>query len=135
MHSIPPILHSDYDMHLTEHLVQGADVWINTLRRAWEDCGTSGTKVLFNGGINLSELDGWWAEAYAPDLAWALGDGKEHGKDPAWDHSEAELPFDKLEREVIPDFYARNDQGIPNAGVARMRENMARLTPSFSADR
>ena len=126
---------SDYDMHLTEHLVQGVDVWINTPRRPWEACGTSGMKVLVNGGINLSELDGWWAEAYAPDLGWALGDGQEHGNDPAWDNAEAELLFDKLEREVIPDFYARNDQGIPSAWVARMRESMARLTPQFSADR
>ena len=66
---------SDYDMHLTEHLVQGVDVWINTPRRPWEACGTSGMKVLVNGGINLSELDGWWAEAYSPDVGWALGDG------------------------------------------------------------
>ena len=126
---------SDYDMRLTEHLVQGVDVWINTPRRPWEACGTSGMKVLVNGGINLSELDGWWAEAYVTDLGWALGDGQEHGNDPAWDHAEAELLFDKLEREVIPDFYARNDQGIPSAWVARMRESMARLTPRFSADR
>ena len=72
---------SDYDMHLTERLVQGVDVWINTPRRPWEACGTSGMKVLVNGGINLSELDGWWAEAYIPDLGWALGDGQEHGNE------------------------------------------------------
>ncbi|MHB1259740.1 alpha-glucan family phosphorylase, partial [Thiobacillus sp.] len=64
----------DYDMHLTEQLVQGVDVWINTPRRPWEACGTSGMKVLVNGGINLSELDGWWAEAYSPEVGWALGD-------------------------------------------------------------
>ena len=73
---------SDYDMLLTEHLVQGVDVWINTPRRPWEACGTSGMKVLVNGGINLSELDGWWAEAYTPEVGWALGDGQEHGDDP-----------------------------------------------------
>jgi starch phosphorylase len=78
---------SDYDMLLTEHLVQGVDVWINTPRRPWEACGTSGMKVLVNGGINLSELDGWWAEAYTPEVGWALGDGQEHGDDPAWDAS------------------------------------------------
>ena len=81
---------SDYDMLLTEHLVQGVDVWINTPRRPWEASGTSGMKVLVNGGINLSELDGWWAEAYTPEVGWALGDGKEHGDDPAWDAVEAE---------------------------------------------
>jgi starch phosphorylase len=126
---------SDYDMHLTEHLVQGVDVWLNTPRRPWEACGTSGMKVLVNGGINLSELDGWWAEAYTPEVGWALGDGQEHGDDPAWDAAEADALYDLLEREVIPEFYTRDEQCIPTAWVARMRESMARLTPQFSADR
>ena len=126
---------SDYDMLLAEHLVQGVDVWINTPRRPWEASGTSGMKVLVNGGINLSELDGWWAEAYTPEVGWALGDGREHGDDPAWDAAEAEALYDLLEREVIPEFYARNGKGIPTAWVARMRESMARLTPRFSANR
>ena len=126
---------SDYDMLLTEHLVQGVDVWLNTPRRPWEASGTSGMKVLVNGGINLSELDGWWAEAYTPEVGWALVDGQEHGDDPAWDAAEAESLYDRLEREVIPEFYARDDKGIPTAWVARMRESMARLTPRFSANR
>jgi len=126
---------SDYDMLLTEHLVQGVDVWINTPRRPWEASGTSGMKVLVNGGINLSELDGWWAEAYTPEVGWALGDGQEHHDDPAWDAAEAEALYDLLEREVIPEFYARDGQGIPTAWVARMRNSMASLTPRFSADR
>ncbi len=120
---------SDYDMLLTEHLVQGVDVWINTPRRPWEASGTSGMKVLVNGGINLSELDGWWAEAYTPEVGWALGDGREHGDDPAWDAVEADALYDLLEREVIPEFYARDKSGIPTAWVKRMRESMARLTP------
>jgi starch phosphorylase len=126
---------SDYDMLLTEHLVQGVDVWLNTPRRPWEASGTSGMKVLVNGGINLSELDGWWAEAYTPEVGWALGDGQEHGDDPEWDAAEAEALYDRLEREVIPEFYTRDEKGIPAAWVARMRESMARLTPRFSADR
>jgi starch phosphorylase len=126
---------SDYDMLLTEHLVQGVDVWINTPRRPWEASGTSGMKVLVNGGINLSELDGWWAEAYTSDVGWALGDGQEHGDDPAWDAVEADALYDLLEREVIPEFYARDESGIPTAWVKRMRESMARLTPQFSANR
>jgi starch phosphorylase len=126
---------SDYDMLLTEHLVQGVDVWINTPRRPWEACGTSGMKVLVNGGINLSELDGWWAEAYTPEVGWALGDGREHGDDPAWDAVEADSLYDLLEREVIPEFYTRDESGIPTAWVKRMRESMARLTPIFSANR
>jgi starch phosphorylase len=126
---------SDYDMLLGEHLVQGVDVWINTPRRPWEACGTSGMKALVNGGINLSELDGWWAEAYTPEVGWALGDGREHGDDPAWDALEADALYALLEREVIPEFYTRNESGIPGAWVTRMRESMARLTPRFSATR
>jgi len=125
---------SDYNMLLSEYLVQGVDVWINTPRRPWEACGTSGMKVLVNGGINLSELDGWWAEAYTPEVGWALGDGQEHDSDPAWDAIEAEALYDLLEREVIPEFYTRDEQGIPSAWVNRMRESMARLTPRFCAN-
>lgn len=126
---------SDYDMLLTERLVQGVDLWINTPRRPWEACGTSGMKILGNGGINLSELDGWWAEAYTPEVGWALGDGQEHGDDPAWDAVEADALYDLLEREVIPEFYNRDENGIPTLWVKRMQESMARLTPHFSANR
>jgi starch phosphorylase len=126
---------SDYDMLLTEQLVQGVDVWINTPRRPWEASGTSGMKVLVNGGINLSELDGWWAEAYTPDVGWALGDGQDHGEDPDWDAAEANALYGLLEQEVVPEFYSRDEQGIPTAWVGRMRESMARLTPRFSTNR
>ena len=126
---------SDYDMLLTEHLVQGVDVWLNTPRRPWEASGTSGMKVLVNGGINLSELDGWWAEAYTPEIGWALGDGREHDSDPAWDAVEADALYELLEREVVPEFYTRNEQGIPAAWVNRMRESMAQLTSRFSTNR
>ncbi len=126
---------SDYDMLLTEQLVQGVDVWINTPRRPWEACGTSGMKVLVNGGINLSELDGWWAEAYTKEVGWALGDGQEHGDDLGWDANEAGALYDLLEREVAPEFYTRNANGIPVVWVGRMRESMAQLTPRFSTNR
>ena len=125
----------DYDMLLTEHLVQGVDVWLNTPRRPWEACGTSGMKVLVNGGINLSELDGWWAEAYTPEVGWALGDGQEHGDDPAWDAADAQALYDLLEKEVIPEFYSRDDRGVPTAWVKRMRASMSQLTPHFSTNR
>ena len=125
----------DYDLLTAEHLVQGVDLWINTPRRPWEASGTSGMKVLVNGGLNLSELDGWWAEAYTPEVGWALGDGREHGTDPAWDAAEAEALYDVLEREVVPAFYARDARGIPVAWIAKMRASMARLTPRFSANR
>ena len=126
---------SDYDMLLAEQLVQGVDVWVNTPRRPWEACGTSGMKVLVNGGINLSELDGWWAEAYTPEVGWALGDGQEHGDSPTHDAAEAEALYELLERKVAPEFYARNENAIPNAWVARMRNSMARLTPRCSSNR
>jgi starch phosphorylase len=131
----PVIFLSDYDMLLTEKLAGGVDVWLNTPRRPWEASGTSGMKVLVNGGLNCSELDGWWAEAYSPEVGWALGDGREHGDDFAWDAAEAEALYGLLEREIIPEFYERDGQGIPGKWVTRIRESMARLTPAFSANR
>lgn len=126
---------SDYDMLMAEQLVQGADVWVNTPRRPWEACGTSGMKVLVNGGINLSELDGWWAEAYTPEVGWALGDTQEHGNDPNWDAVEADALYQILEQEVVPAFYDRNNNGIPELWIKKMRNSMATLTPKFSANR
>jgi starch phosphorylase len=126
---------ADYDMSLAEHLVQGVDLWINTPRRPWEACGTSGMKVLVNGGLNLSELDGWWAEAYRPEVGWAVGDGREHPGDPGLDAREAEQLYQLLENEVVPSFYNRNGNGIPEVWVARMRASMAELTPRFSTNR
>ena len=126
---------NDYDMMLAQELVQGIDLWINTPRRPWEACGTSGMKVLVNGGLNLSELDGWWAEAYSPEAGWAIGDGQEHGDDPSWDAKEAEALYTLLEAEVIPEFYERDESGMPAKWLGRIRESMARLTPEFSATR
>jgi len=125
----------DYDALMAERFVQGVDVWVNTPRRPWEASGTSGMKVLVNGGLNLSELDGWWAEAYSPDVGWAIGDGREHNDDPAWDAAEADALYELLEREIVPEFYKRDADGIPRRWVHRVRESMARLTPAFSANR
>jgi len=124
----------DYDIALAQELVQGVDLWINTPRRPWEACGTSGMKVLVNGGLNLSELDGWWAEAYSEDVGWALGDGLEHDE-AEWDIVEAEQLYQILEEEIIPLFYDRDVSGIPRAWVARMRASMSQLTPQFSTGR
>jgi glycogen phosphorylase len=120
---------ADYDLRLAEHLVQGVDVWINTPRPPWEACGTSGMKVLVNGGVNLSSLDGWWAEAYQEDVGWALeGDGHD-------DASDASRLYELLERDVVPSFYDRDAQGIPRSWVARIRASMASLTPMYSTNR
>jgi starch phosphorylase len=124
---------ADYDMGVTEHLVQGVDVWLNTPRRPWEASGTSGMKTLVNGGLNLSVLDGWWAEAYRPEVGWAIGDGAEHG--PEHDGADAEELYRILETEVVPTFYRRDAQGIPRAWVVTIRESMASLTATFSATR
>ena len=126
---------SDYNMLVAEQLVSGVDVWVNNPRRPWEASGTSGMKVLVNGGLNLSELDGWWAEAYTPNVGWALGDGQEHDADTSWDEHEAMQMYDLLENEITTEFYHRNEQGIPEKWVARMRESMSGLTPFYSTNR
>ena len=126
---------NDYDMMLAQELVQGIDLWVNTPRRPWEACGTSGMKVLVNGGLNLSELDGWWAEAYSPKVGWAIGDGQEHGEDSGWDAKEADTLYSLLEAEVVPEFYERDKSGMPSEWLGRIRESMAELTPEFSATR
>ena len=126
---------SDYDMLLTEQMVGGVDVWVNNPRRPWEACGTSGMKVLANGGLNLSELDGWWAEAYRPEVGWALGDGREHGDDPGLDAAEAAALYGILENEVIPAFYTRGSDGLPAEWLSKMRQSMTTLTANYSAHR
>ncbi len=124
----------DYDISLAQELVWGVDVWINTPRRPWEACGTSGMKVLVNGGLNLSTLDGWWEEAYRPDLGWAIGDGKVT-ESADQDRHDAEELYAVLEREVAPTFYDRDASGIPRAWVAHMRRSMADLTMHYGASR
>lgn len=124
----------DYDIALAQEIVQGVDLWINTPRRPWEASGTSGMKVLVNGGLNLSELDGWWAEAYSEEVGWALGDGQEHPED-NWDDVEAEQLYRLLENEIVPMFYDRDASGIPRAWVVRVRASMAQLAPQFSTSR
>jgi starch phosphorylase len=124
----------DYDMSAAGYLVAGIYVWLNMPRRPWEACGTSGMKVLVNGGLNLSELDGWWAEAYSPEVGWALGDGRQHDE-PGWDEVEADQLYRILETQVIPEFYDRNGEGIPRAWLRRVRASMVRLTAQFSSNR
>src|SRR5579871_5480172 len=92
-------------------------------------------KVLVNGGLNLSETDGWWAEAYTPEVGWAIGDGKEHGDDPNWDAAEATALYELLEQKIVPEFYNRDKEGLPQAWIQKIQKSMAQLTPRFSATR
>ncbi len=124
----------DYDMDLAEDLVGGVDVWLNTPRRPWEASGTSGMKALVNGGLNLSTLDGWWDEAYTPEVGWAIGDDRD-AADPDRDNRDATHLYDLLEREVIPEFYTRDEKGIPQAWTKRIRASLSQLTPRFSSNR
>ena len=126
---------ADYDMSVAAELVQGVDVWINTPRAPWEACGTSGMKVLVNGGLNLSSWDGWWAEAYAPDVGWSLGDGTIPSDVDRQDAEEAEALIRILEEQVVPTFYERNDAGLPKRWVDMMRASMTRLAPAYSSNR
>ena len=125
---------SDYDIDLAQHLQPGVDVWINTPRRPNEACGTSGMKVLANGGLNLSNLDGWWDEAYDPEVGWCLGDRREHAE-PGRDEEESGMLYRLLEEEVVPLFYERNEAGIPVGWTAMVRASMVRLTPRYSSER
>jgi starch phosphorylase len=124
----------DYDMALAKELVEGVDVWLNTPLRPWEASGTSGMKVLVNGGLNLSVLDGWWAEAYEPGNGWALGDGRE-AAGAEHDARDAEELYRLLEEEIVPEFYDRDAEGVPRRWLQRVRTSMAALTPRFSSNR
>jgi starch phosphorylase len=124
----------DYDMTLAADLVQGVDVWLNTPRRPWEACGTSGMKVLVNGGLNLSELDGWWVEAYASDTGWALTNGQDLSERER-DAAEARSLYRLLESEVVPLYYDRDARGLPRGWINRIRSSMSELTPRFSSNR
>jgi glycogen phosphorylase len=124
----------DYEMALAQELVAGVDVWLNTPRRPMEASGTSGMKVLVNGGLNLSELDGWWAEAYTPEVGWEIG-GEGTEVHPERDTSEAEKLYLNLENHIIPEFYERDQVGIPRAWIHRVRTSMSKLTPQFSSNR
>lgn len=125
---------SDYDMALAQQLVQGIDVWINTPLRTLEACGTSGMKVLVNGGLNVSILDGWWAEAWRPEVGWSIN-GQIDDRIPRSEQEDAEELYRLLEEEVIPMFYDRDSAGVPRPWVQRVRASLSTLTPRFSSNR
>ena len=122
----------DYDMNVARHLVQGVDVWLNNPRRPLEASGTSGMKVVPNGGLNCSILDGWWAEGYQRGTGWAIGDGNDHGDEGHQDWLDSRALYDLIEYEIAPTFYHRTDNGLPTGWIEMMKKSMAELAPTFS---
>lgn len=125
----------NYDMEVARYLVQGVDVWLNTPRRPLEASGTSGMKVLANGGLNLSILDGWWDEAYDSDLGWAIGSREFSSDTAAQDEYDAKCLYDLLEGQIAPLFYRHEDEKIPRRWIVRMKNSIANLVPRFNAQR
>jgi starch phosphorylase len=125
----------DYDMNVARHLVQGVDVWLNNPRRPLEASGTSGMKVVLNGGLNLSVLDGWWAEAYDGSNGFAIGMGETHRDLETHDRMDAEALYRALTEVVIPLYYQRDADGLPRGWIARMKAAIRTLGWRFNADR
>ena len=125
----------DYDINVCRHLVQGVDVWLNNPRRPLEASGTSGQKVVLNGGLNLSVLDGWWAEAYDGRNGFAIGRGTTHVSEEETDRRDAEDLYRTLEQEVVPMFYDRDRDGLPREWIQRMKDSISTLAWRFSSDR
>ena len=125
----------DYDMNVARWMVEGVDIWLNTPRRYLEASGTSGMKVNFNGGINVSTLDGWWDEAYEPHIGWAIGHGEVYSDPDYQDEVESAALYDLLQKEIIPTFYDRDKDGRPRAWLERMKAAMLKLCPMFSINR
>ena len=125
----------NYSMLVGRQLVQGVDAWLNTPRRPLEACGTSGQKCILNGVLNISILDGWWAEAYDGRNGFAIGDGGAHPDPEVQDRRDALALFDLLEREVVPLYYSRNEQGLPWRWIARVKRAIRTLAWRYNADR
>jgi starch phosphorylase len=125
----------DYDLDIARTMVQGCDVWLNTPRRPFEACGTSGMKAVANGALHLSVLDGWWDEGYERGLGWAIGNGEEYADYAFQDDLESRALYDILEKDVIPIFYERGPDGIPRRWVSMMKASMNKLCPIFNTHR
>jgi len=125
----------DYDINVGRFLVQGVDVWLNNPRRPLEASGTSGMKVVLNGGLNLSVLDGWWAEAYDGLNGFAIGAGRTHSNMDIHDSRDGEDLYRVLKEEVIPLYYSRDKDGLPRGWIKRMKRTIRTLGWRFNADR
>ncbi|HHP50666.1 MAG TPA: alpha-glucan family phosphorylase [Moorella mulderi] len=125
----------DYDMELAKLMVQGVDLWLANPRRPLEACSTSGMKVVLNGSLFMSTLDGWWDEAWNPEAGWAIGRGEEL-PDPLYqDAAEAELLYDLLEKEVVPLFYERDTRGLPWGWIRKMKNSLKMYGPYYNTHR
>jgi len=127
----------DYDMNVARYLVQGVDVWLNNPRRPKEASGTSGMKVIYNGGLNCSILDGWWDEGYDPSVGWAIGNGEEFSDAEAdlQDHVESAALYNVLENEIIPLYYDRGRDNVPREWVQKVKNSLKKLAPYFNTHR
>ena len=125
----------DYDINVCRHMIQGVDVWLNNPRLPLEASGTSGQKAVLNGALNLSILDGWWAEAYDGSNGFAIGHGTSHVKDEVTDQRDGESLYDVLEKQVIPRFYERDVDGLPRQWIKMMANSIGSLAWRFSAHR
>ena len=125
----------DYDINVCRHLIQGVDVWLNNPRRPLEASGTSGQKVVLNGGLNCSILDGWWAEAFDGRNGFAIGRGETHARDEVTDQRDSDALYHVLENEVIPLFYERDSDGLPRTWIKMMMNSISSLAWRFSAHR
>jgi len=125
----------NYDINVARYLVQGCDLWLNNPRRGLEASGTSGMKSAINGGLNCSVLDGWWDEAYDPEVGWAIGKRETYSNLEHSDEIKSKALYDLLENHILPTFYDRDQQGVPREWVSRMKSAIARLTPQFNTHR
>jgi starch phosphorylase len=127
----------NYDMEVGRALTQGVDVWLNNPRRPLEASGTSGMKVIYNGGLNASILDGWWAEGYDPSVGWAIGNGEEYASDEETlqDKIESEALYNLIEHDIVPLYYERARDGLPREWIGKVKRSMQRLAPMFNTNR
>jgi len=125
----------DYDINIARYLVQGCDLWLSNPRRLREASGTSGMKAGINGVLNISILDGWWYEAYTPEIGWAIGSGEEYDNEQEQDEIESNALYDILEKEVVPLFYGTGNNEIPRKWIAKMKEAMVAICKQYNTDR
>lgn len=125
----------NYDMNIARYMVEGCDVWLNNPRRPLEASGTSGMKVIANGGLNFSVMDGWWDEAFTPDVGWRIGNREEYDNLDYQDEVESRLIYEGIEKELVPLFYTRGEDKLPRGWISMMKNSMKKLGPIYNSHR